>query len=100
MTVTYNLTFVLRTMVEIEATKMLHRGAISMEERESIANGSGHCLSSTVRDFYQREDRITDMRNSRSLFRHLHENSTTNRPQMDNIEASDADSSATERFVV
>jgi len=67
-------------MVEIEATKMLHRGTISLEERESIANGSGHCLSSTVRDFYQREDRIADMRNSRSLFQHLRVDESPTRP--------------------
>ena len=41
-------TTTLRALVEIQADQMHKKGAISLVEREAVANSNGHCLTSTV----------------------------------------------------
>ena len=41
-------TTTLRALVEIQADQMHKTGAISLVEREAVANSNGHCLTTTV----------------------------------------------------
>lgn len=60
-------------MVEMAAEDMKNDGTINMAERVAIANTSGHCYTSTVRNYYLREQRIKDMEGGRSMFSQLRE---------------------------
>lgn len=62
-----------RAMVEMTAEDMKNAGTLSMAEREAIAHTSGHSYSSTVRDYYLRDQRIRDIEGSKAMFAQLRE---------------------------
>ena len=49
-----------RAMIEMKAEDMLNDGSITLGERKAIANTSGHCYTSTVKNYYLLQDRLRD----------------------------------------
>jgi len=53
-------TTTLRAMIEMKAEDMFNDGSITLGERKAIANTSGHCYTSTVKNYYLLQDRLRD----------------------------------------
>lgn len=49
-----------RAMIEMKAEDMLNDGSMTLGERKAIANTSGHCYTSTVKNYYLLQDRLRD----------------------------------------
>jgi hypothetical protein len=61
----------LRALVEMEAERLLYDGLITSKQRNAVSNINGHCLTSTVKDFYLLEDREADRREVENFFDHF-----------------------------
>jgi hypothetical protein len=57
----------IRSLMETHADKMMKRGEITEEERTAVMTINGHS-SSTTRNYYIRQDRAANVRNSRAIF--------------------------------
>jgi hypothetical protein len=66
----------IRSLMETHADKMMKRGEITEEERTAVMTINGHS-SSTTRNYYIRQDRAANIRNSRAIFGRLPETENT-----------------------
>jgi hypothetical protein len=66
----------IRSLMETHADKMMKRGEITEEERTAVMTINGHS-SSTTRNYYIRQDRAANVRNSRAIFGRVPETENT-----------------------